>query len=439
MRSKIVTGLLLAMLVLLVRCADDERRDGRPESASAPAAETPNEGPSTNRGSGPEGSPGEDQPAPAGKNHALIIANNRYVDPSGGWGALKTPIGDARALKEVLEKRYGFAGNVVYLEDATRDRFYEAFKQLIAKVEENDNALIFYAGHGHFDEVIQTGYWIPVDAEGTRDSTFVSNEDIEKRVVTLSANCRHVLLISDSCFSGTFLNRSRGITIKENKTRQTEPDRYFIKKSQSKSCQVITSGGKEYVDDEFQKTGHSPFAYFLLHKLETNDEAYLSASDIAVYLQKTVLSATGQEPLSSRVKSSCDQLGEFFFVTAAAGPVTIHKPAAVEKPVVVTVPDTLPQSTYAKPERKTVCNIIAEEQDSVTFFLASAPSTKSDWKKTAPAEIQKKAADVLKVYLEKKGCRYTAGQIREFVKQGQMSDIEFKDGYMECTLTCMWY
>ena len=250
-----------------------------------------------------------------GVNRALVIANSLYRDPSRTWNSLQTPTADARALKEILERYYHFTpNNIIYIENATRDEIYDSLRKLILDSQENDNVLIFFAGHGYYDRATETGYWIPADAEGSRESTFISNEDIRKRVNQISKKSRHVLLISDACFSGNLLTRggsgTRGLAIRE----QEGVDSYYKKTSQSKSCQIITSGGNEYVDDNFKNTGHSPFAYFLLEKLQHNTERYLSAAEIALYLEKTVANASYQSPKSGRMKMSVDALGEFFFV-----------------------------------------------------------------------------------------------------------------------------
>lgn len=248
------------------------------------------------------------KPYKPGRHIALIIANSDYNDSTKTWSSLNSPSSDARKLKTLLEKNYGFT-DTIFIEDATRSDVYNAFRKLIKTVKNNDSVLVFYAGHGYFDNnEIKTGYWIPTDATGKDESTFVSNEDIKKRLSLLARKTNHVLLISDSCFSGNFL--SRGLKKKPGKIT----DQYFTRKSRLKSSQVISSGGNEYVDDSYSDSGHSPFAYFLLRKLQNNDQQYLSTTELSLHLEKTISNAVNQTPRHGTLKQSEDEGGEFFFI-----------------------------------------------------------------------------------------------------------------------------
>jgi len=243
-----------------------------------------------------------------GRYRALIIANNDYQNDNQAWSDLKTPVTDAAKLKTILENNYGFV-DTIFVKNATRSEFYKAFKTLLQTTKANDSVLVFYAGHGYFDsDAIRTGYWIPVDAEGDDESTLVSNEDIKKRLSLLSRKAGHVLMVSDSCFSGNLLSRG----LKKSAVKIT--DKYYQRKNRLKSAQILTSGGNEYVDDQYANSGHSPFAYFLLRSLENNDKKHLSTTELALHLEKTITNSVGQTPRHGSLKSSEDEGGEFFFV-----------------------------------------------------------------------------------------------------------------------------
>lgn len=253
-----------------------------------------------------------DRPAitPTGNYRALIIANWKYEDPSLGWKKLETPARDARALEELLETRYGF-DDIVFRENVNRAELYRALRSLIDRVEERDNVLVLFAGHGYYDDVLKTGYWVPVDGQGPQVETLMSNHDIRNLVATLSRKSRHVLLLSDSCFSGNLLTRGgRDLGVREREGFRG----YYRKKGELKSCQVIASGGNEKVDDDFRGTGHSPFAYFLIQALEANNEPYLSTSELSLMVEKAVANAAFQTPRYGRLRTAVDTGGEFFFV-----------------------------------------------------------------------------------------------------------------------------
>ena len=66
-----------------------------------------------------------------------------------------------------------------------------------------DNLLIYYAGHGELDNDEERGYWLPIDADTTKRSKWINNSYILDNIKATKA--KHVLLISDSCFSGSLL------------------------------------------------------------------------------------------------------------------------------------------------------------------------------------------------------------------------------------------
>ena len=96
------------------------------------------------------------------------------------------------------------------LENPTRDDIIDKFDELREKLFEDDNLLIYYAGHGWLDELTATGYWLPVDARVDRRSHWVSNGDLTAALKGLFA--KHVMVVADSCYSGTL---TRGIKVPE--------------------------------------------------------------------------------------------------------------------------------------------------------------------------------------------------------------------------------
>ena len=136
----------------------------------------------------------------AGEYHALIIANQNYEH----WERLDTPLRDARDLKAMLERRYGF--KVTLLADATRRDLFVAFNALRDKLSARANLLVFFAGHGDIDPVTQRGYWIPVDGEKRNRSKWVSVVEVTDQINALPA--RQVLVVADACFSGTMARSS---------------------------------------------------------------------------------------------------------------------------------------------------------------------------------------------------------------------------------------
>ena len=113
---------------------------------------------------------------------------------------------------------------------------------LVKRLSPDDDLLIYYAGHGI--EVEGDGYWVPKDGQPEDDTNWIANDYITKKLKNIKAT--NVLLISDSCFSGTL---SRGITFETEDVNGAIADNRLQKLQDTKSRIVITSGNLEPVLD----------------------------------------------------------------------------------------------------------------------------------------------------------------------------------------------
>jgi hypothetical protein len=244
----------------------------------------------------------------SGKYRALVIGNNNYDDPDKLWPSLKTAVSDAEAVADILKTDYGFA-EINLLKNATRRDIVKAFNQLAKTAQENDSVLVYYAGHGYLNEDTKEGFWIPVDAEGRDDSTFVRNSTIKVKLGVIADKARHVLLVSDSCFSGTLLREgNRGMSLDQ------KNERYYQKVAKKKSVQILAAGGLEFVDDNYKGTRHSPFTYYFLQSLKDNNARYFEATDLSQETSRNVSVNTVQTPESGVLQGAGHAGGEFFFL-----------------------------------------------------------------------------------------------------------------------------
>ena len=94
-------------------------------------------------------------PAAAGKRIALVIGNAAYTQA----GALTNPVNDAADMAKALTS-YGF--DVILGLDLDRRGFDEKVRAFSHALEDADDAVLFYAGHGL--QVAGRNYLIPVDA-----------------------------------------------------------------------------------------------------------------------------------------------------------------------------------------------------------------------------------------------------------------------------------
>jgi hypothetical protein len=99
-----------------------------------------------------------------GDFYGLFIGVNQYESEE--IVDLNEPVEDAKALKTVLLKNYEFSEeHSIVLEDPTRSELIDTLENLASAVKANDSLLIFYAGHGYWDENFKQGYWLPSDAK----------------------------------------------------------------------------------------------------------------------------------------------------------------------------------------------------------------------------------------------------------------------------------
>lgn len=236
-------------------------------------------------------------PGGSPKYFALLIAAKDYDDPN--IPDLQNPVKDAQELKNILESKYTFdTANIETLFNRSREDIMQAIVQRCNSLTENDNLIIFYAGHGiaekdKFGDV--DGYWIPSSAKKGLNASYISTDDINKAIKR--SNAKHILVIADACFSGAFTRELPAEASKE------------IKKQYSvTSRKVMASGNLEPVPD------NSKFIYYLKQKLGQNTEKYLTAKELFDSFYKAILSNSENLPQYAAIRNVGDEGGEFIFI-----------------------------------------------------------------------------------------------------------------------------
>jgi len=203
-----------------------------------------------------------DTSKPTGDYWLLSIGIDRYQH----LPDLRTASAGARALAEVLVKHYGVTRKhttVLLDQDATRVRIIAELRRLAEHARPNDSVVVYYAGHGQLDPLTEVGTWLPTDGDTKDMASWVSNDTINNLIRGMKA--RHVLLISDSCFAGSFFN-----------TRDVGPRKPadFAAAHTKTSREAMTSGGMEPVPDAGLGC-HSVYTHFLLLSLQENTKRCL--------------------------------------------------------------------------------------------------------------------------------------------------------------------
>jgi uncharacterized caspase-like protein len=252
------------------------------------------------RGVEPVSSPQQTQ-VELGPYYALVIGNNNYQY----LPKLQTAVGDAKAVAKILEQTYGFKVKLIL--DATRNDIYGAMNEYRRTLDDKSNLLIYYAGHGSEDQDNREAYWLPVDAQPDNNVNWISADDITADLRAMHA--RHVLIISDSCYSGAISQNTRGAEVA---ITPRERAAYLLRVLSSKSRTLMASGGKEPVADSGDDE-HSVFAGALLRGLSQMQQNEFTADDLFEQFLPAVAGRSPQTPHYSFISNSGHEYGDFVF------------------------------------------------------------------------------------------------------------------------------
>ena len=239
---------------------------------------------------------------------AIVIGINEYNNHANGWESLRTARNDAEAVADLLENDYGFSVTRLMDHQATRGGILDALDQL-ASCTPNDAVVIYYAGHGIYDDKLDEGFWIPSDARVSTDGHSAREDWIWNSVITRiieASKARHVLVIADACYSGS-LFRGRGSSAI---FTQKDPT-WYLQAINKPSRFLITSGDYEPVLDSGFR--HSVFARVLLNLLKYPDNDFLSVTEMGLTLREKVGHITGQMVRVGPLAVSAHAGGEFVF------------------------------------------------------------------------------------------------------------------------------
>lgn len=259
------------------------------------------------------------QANPAGTQWLVLIGIDEYANPH-ALSRLNSCKADMKALGELLVSRFNYKPeNVVELYDAkaTRKGIERTIYDLLKKVGPNDSVAIGYAGHGYYDKDTRLGWWFPQDAESPADG--IPNSTIRDWCAAFKA--KKVLVIADSCFSGSLLSREG-----------------FTEDATLKSRELLAAGGLHPVADAGSPDGlHSIFNHYLrwsLTRLADQGKPFVT-NDLYVSLYTPVKVNSSQEPQKGIMEGTFHEGGQFLFY-----------PSGGSTPVqaVVSAPTALPSS-----------------------------------------------------------------------------------------------
>lgn len=247
-----------------------------------------------------------------GRYYALIIGNQDYEQME----SLRSPVSDATKVAKILEEKYGFTVQLVTnANDAT---VLQAISNLNSVIGENDNLLIYYAGHGTRTGTgeLERGYWLPVNAYKPPQSVFwIPTEEITAQMGNSKA--KRVLVVADSCYSGILAEDPGARFLLSGDERVFVSDAFIDLRLEKKSRLMISSGGDRPVLDD-SGDGNSVFANAFLTELEKND-TIITTPALFLRIREQVNSAAerlrfDQEPELKVLKGAGQAAGDFFFI-----------------------------------------------------------------------------------------------------------------------------
>ena len=232
-------------------------------------------------------------------NYLLVIGIDRYQDDR--YNNLNNSVLGCGDIIKELTGKYNFQTIVdpIYNELATRRNILEKLTSLQYLTTDEDNLIIYYAGHGQINHTTGKGSWIPFDAS---DSAIDYIPNVILKDIVEDIKAKHIFLISDSCFSGTFLTKGDNINEKN-----------YSKLDSRKSRWYLASGGIETVSDGKPGQG-SPFTNSLINYLKENENTYISILEIITEVVRRTGNISNQQPIGGEIKNPDHELGQMVLV-----------------------------------------------------------------------------------------------------------------------------
>jgi hypothetical protein len=219
---------------------------------------------------------------------AVIVGISNYRDS----GIPKLPYAgrDAETFAKYLENVGGIRKeNIKILSDdhATRSDIEDAIENwLPLHVTETSHVYFYYAGHGALDAANGDQYLVPYEGSPDSPSTrMYAMKRLYEKLGQLKA--QNVTAFLDSCFSGggrSIAMRGRPIVIEG---------------TVSYSVSVLAAAGANQVSNDYDRTRHGLFTYFLLKGMrgeaDTSKDGWVDLGELSVYVRDRVRSTAATE------------------------------------------------------------------------------------------------------------------------------------------------
>jgi len=328
--------------------------------------------------------------------YALVIGVSHYEK----WPKIPFAIQDAKEVSERLGL-LGFKTKLVL--DPTHRELLTALTEMVYLMgkDENRALLLYYAGHGETETLAdktKMGYIIPKDCPLLKNDPMgfsthaISMREIES--ISLRIKSRHVLMLFDSCFSGSLFALVRAVP------------HDITEKSTLPVRQYITAGSEEE-----EVPDRSVFKRCFLIGLEGDadltGDGYITGSEMGMYLADKVVNYTNrqQHPQYGKINNPDLDRGDFIFVP----PKREMRLAAPEKAEGVEKSAVAQELNLLREERKKNQELVAElkkllqEREQTGKSAAPDPNEKEELeRRLKEAQKASKASEEVTVATSKK-------------------------------------
>ncbi|UWU23030.1 caspase family protein [Rhizobium sp. CB3060] len=236
-------------------------------------------------------------------SRALVIGAAHYAYGA-AWPALEKVDAQVDKVTAVLQQQ-GFT--VKTLLDPKYDDLTRAIKTfLLQKLDPNARLVIYYAGHGYSDDGLM-GYIVPTDALPPTQDDFIPSLVSMDEIVGWGrgSSAKHVLVVFDSCFSGSVF------LVRKNLTASTSA--IYLNDIDRKGREYLTAGGyRESVPDGDDFS--TAFMTGLGGDADYNHDGLVTASELGSFIRDSLIPLGIQHPQFGTDPRFDMKLGDMVFV-----------------------------------------------------------------------------------------------------------------------------
>ncbi len=282
-------------------------------------------------------------------SYALLVGNSRYQN-SQAWPYLPGVAEDIEAVRKVLGEQHGFKVEVAM--NQGRDELLHTLGQFVSRYgqRKRNRLLIYYSGHGYtaLHGGRKMGYLVMPDAPAMpADEVAVrlspTEEEFERFLpsavsmaefenVEQNIQSDHVLTVFDSCFSGTAIYRSPGMSAS-----------YLITTEELRPARVYITAGSETQRVPDASVFRRKFVAGLMGDADTNGDGYILGYELWRWVSIEVEKETGrkQTPVYGRSRDDALRRGDIIFASpkgAAVAPYVVRAAAGTRDPTEARAP-----------------------------------------------------------------------------------------------------